>query len=816
MTSQKSLKNNVNSNDFKRSLLGSILFPAVAFIVLFVFLTIPIIQYVTDKDFLMQQVHNEVSMFLAPDSTFSYMFELLPIGMIACGMLTAAKSFNYLLSKKQVNVFLSLGIKRNTMFVNRLFSGIIALFVAVSVPMFIIYITNIVNFGITAHLTKLFLYVTSLLFVAGLTGFSVASAMIMVSGNLFEVALSSISLTLIPLFTYVAGNSAMFSFLKGYIRTSDSDVLATVLNPWEMACNLHNEYRNAYVDEIYDYSEPVVPATLLRLLERDTTPEKFKVPEYLNVDWGFILPIVIWLVVSVVLIGVTFYLFNRRKAEHANSLGKFPISRAVICTFGFVALSTIVIEYISYEINSMIIIFLLVVLATALAYFLVQLILTRKFKPAVKSFKWYAVLLSILTIYMVVIGTGIFGTYNKIPDKADVKSVSIEATEVETYGHYIYPWQPNEDFVECSTDNGKEAVLKTYELLKNEKTKFNEDPITSITLAIRDNDGDVKYRDFDIYSEETYVKYLELVYGSDFFDTLLKNYMLEDIPANPQDDSTGHLKKYAWAYSDSDMLVNLEDGIDYIEDIDGLLEALYKDLSVMTWEQLFKNPERPVGVLVRSYPDADYPGITPAYVDTVYEPADENGYIVYSDVVYYDEEYVEPEYEHTLLTDTIPIYAGMTNTLNFLKENGYNISEEKMKIKEVLYTDGTLSLRNAQAKFAKANKDDYKGWGDYDTYFPEFTPLSFDQTAIYLYSHDMIGYFLTKSTNEYDLLKRIYKDAGHPLISVTDTAKAEEIADKTVSSYLTLNDEGRFVYIVYEEGPIVCYYLPEANVSVVK
>ena len=47
MTSQKSLKNNVNANDFKRSLVGSILFPVIAFIVLFVFVTAPVIQYVT-------------------------------------------------------------------------------------------------------------------------------------------------------------------------------------------------------------------------------------------------------------------------------------------------------------------------------------------------------------------------------------------------------------------------------------------------------------------------------------------------------------------------------------------------------------------------------------------------------------------------------------------------------------------------------------------------------------------------------------------------------------------------------------------------
>ena len=105
MTSQKSLKNNVNANDFKRSLVGSILFPAIAFFVLFVFVTAPVIQYVTSESYLVAKEHNEQTMFLAPGSTFSYMFDLLPVGMLACGMLTALKSFGFLLSKKQVNVF---------------------------------------------------------------------------------------------------------------------------------------------------------------------------------------------------------------------------------------------------------------------------------------------------------------------------------------------------------------------------------------------------------------------------------------------------------------------------------------------------------------------------------------------------------------------------------------------------------------------------------------------------------------------------------------------------------------------------------------
>ncbi|MBQ8766030.1 MAG: hypothetical protein IJZ16_04440 [Clostridia bacterium] len=811
MTSQKSLKNNVNKNDLRRSLIGSLPFPAIAFLVLFIFLTIPVIQYVTSEDFVMAKEHLEYSMFLAPESTFYYTFELLPVGMVACGILTAVKSFYYLLSKKQVNVYLSLGIKRNTMFTNRLFSGIVTLFVAVFVPILIVYITNIVCFGISAHLTKLFIYFVSLLFVCGLSGFAIASAMMMVSGNIFEAALSTLAFTVIPFCAFSTAYSLAWGYLKGYIRNFDYDMLMQVFTPWTMAINLQNEYRNVYMDDMYDYSDYIDPRYILKLLERDTTPDKFQVPEYMNVDWGFILPVVMWLVISVVLIGVTFYLFNKRKAEHANSLGKFPVSRAVIGTCIFTAITWIGAEWFAAE-YSFTVLFVVTVAAVLIAYFLVQLILTRKPKTAFRSMKWCYVLIGVFAVCCILINTGFLGTYNKIPDKAEVKSVTIEAHELSGYQHFIHPWDYTENYVESSTDESKETVLEVFELLKEEKVEYDKDWLTSVTLGIRDNENKTKYREFKIYSEETYLKYIQLVYGSDYFDAILKNYLVDDIPENSQNDSTGYLKTFDWAYTDSDMIYRVEDGLDYVEDVDGLCEALYKDLSVMSVDELFKNNNHPVGILAKCYPGSDYPGDTAAYAEDVYYPMSDRGAVEYAD----DKVYEEIEYNHALLTNYIAVCPEMKNTIDFLKANGYEITEEPMKIKEVLYTDEPLSLVSAKYKFAEANKDDYRGWGTYTSMFYDYEELMFNQGVLRFFANDTVAYFLDEPATEYEVINRVYKDAGHPLISVTDPEKAQKIIDKTVSQYLTVNDNGRYVYVVYEEGVMACYYLPEANVNVVK
>ena len=811
MTSQKSL-NNVNRNDFVRSLKESLPFPAIAFAVLFILVTIPIIQYVTAEEFVTAREHFEYSMFLAPQSTFYFNFELLPVGMIICGMLTALKSFYFMLSKKQVNVHLSLGLKRNTMVTNRVISGIISLFVAVFVPILMIYITNIVCFGMSAHLTKLFVYFVSLLFVCGLIGYSVVSAMSMVSGNIFEAGISSLALSVTPFCLFVTFYSLCNGYLKGYIRNFDVDTLLLIFTPWTMAVNIQEEYPSISVNEMYVYSDRITPKSILNLLVRDTTADKFKVPEYLNVDWGFLFPIVMWLVVSLALIGVTYYLFNKRKAEHANSLGKFPVSRAVLGTCAFTAITWISSEWFAGDISPFALM-VIIVIVTLIAYFLIQLILTKKPKTAFKSLRWYVVLVGTLVVSFVLINTGFFGTYNKIPDKADVKSVTIEASALNAYPHYIYPWDVPENFVESSTDNSKEVVLEIFKLFKEEKYEYDKESFVSITLGIRDNEGKIKFRNFYLYSEETYMKYVQLVYGSDYFDAILKNYLVDDVAENPQINSTGWLKTYEWAYTDKDMIYKIDDGLTSVEDVDGLCDALYKDLSVMGVDELFKNNNQPVGILVKYNPDTDFVGTSAAYAENVHYPLSEDGEVYYTS----DKVYEEVDHGYALIhNDFIPVYPEMTNTIDFLKANGYEITDEPMKIKEVLYTDTSLSLTSARSKFAEENKRDYRGWGTYTDMLYDVDTAEFDLLQLSYGKNSAISYFIDEPATDYEIVNKLYTDIGHPLTSVTDTEKAQEIFDKTVSDYMFLGDQGRFVYVVFEEGPIVCYYLPEANMSVIK
>lgn len=830
MTSQKSLKNNVNLNDFKRSLLGSILFPAIALVVLLISFTFPVISYVTSEEFKMLMEHEEVSMFVSDYSLGSDMFTLFPIGMVLCGMMTAIKSFYYMLSKKQVNVFFSLGVNRKTMFINRTLSGIITLFVSVLIPMLIIYIVNITTFDYAAHATQIFLYAVSMFFVSGLAGFAIGTMATMIGGNIFEVALTSFTSSVIPMFTVDAGASIVNAFLKGYSNNIEGISWYGLISPWNICSSIFRENSDIGYNILRQPIDVFLPLT-----RNGVEADKFVIPDSAKVGISFVAPILAWLAISVVLIAIGYVLYKARKAEHANSFGHFAISRAINTTFVFLLMAYLIEEMFWREIGPLAY-FIILAVTGLVAYFVLQLIMTRKIKTTVKSFKWYGVLVSVTAVFLAVVVSGFFGTFNKTPDKSEIKSVSIDAYELDPYVHYLGEYDADEDFVEGTSDNTKEAIIGLFDKVKNEKQQYGEDSFLGLSFAFRDNNNELKYRTFHIYSEELYVEYLKAVYGSDFFDEILKEYLINDPPEKDEEEigeyydefgnviyyygdennSAGYLKTKPWSFISNTGVYELKEEkiqysedsvpettrvpkVEWVEDTEALCKALYNDLTKMTYEQLFERKEKPLGILAKG--GSDFMGAECMHNNTVITP----GYAM------------EIESKYALVYDGIPVYADMTETVAFLNANGYTTISTELTVKEVLYTDSPLKIEDALQKFYLANEDTYDERSGYHYWiYDTVKDVTFTSGELTWYTFDATGSFTNEQMSNIDILKRVYKDAGHPLQSVTDTAKAEAIAEKSVSQYMTSGDNGRYVYVVYEEGPIVCYYLPEANVSVLK
>lgn len=840
MTSQKSLKNNVNFNDFKRSFIGSLPFPVIALIVLFFSVTAPVIDYVTSEGFITTPIHDEVQMFMVDGAPVESSF--LFMGMVFCGILTAVKSFYFLVSKKQVNVFLSQGVTRTTMFVNRIASGVVTLFISTLVPILIVYFINIDKFGITAHLTSTFIYFVSGLFVSGIAGLSIGAFSMMIAGNIVEAGLTVAAISIIPVMVSNIGILIRGYFLKGYCPDYSLDFNPEVLIPFAFT-NVYKYYYYDYYGE--EYVTCVNTHQIFETINKGMLVDG-KIPEAYKIDSTFIMPVVLWLVISVVFIALAWVMINKRKAEHANSFGHFVVSRAIcsVCVFTFAAYLAFDALYYAMDVNNVVIMALGCTLAGLVAFFLTQLIMARKIKTVLKSLPICAVLICVTALGFLTAETGVFGQYNKTPVKEDVKSVAISIDGFPIFHNAV---NSNYEYVKSTNSKDTDMVIELFDEIKQEKEVKGESKV-GVAFAFEDKDGETKYRRFTIYSDELYEKYLKEICNSDYFDAIAEEQLLGFSDKDVSGDGKYYLNKtrdmsyydaeiesaedeglmYVWHYTDNQMITTQSANGWQDDDAtaqrtykgDELATALYNDITKMTYEDFFKNNSRPLATISA--------GISSACVnaDKMLKPSDDE-FDKYLGGLYIGEEYadgytnyyIDGEYVGTDLSKVMVdyivsplfyVYPQMTETVKYLKDNGFEFEAQyKGEIKEVLYTNSPITFGAALKKYAQVNEsrfDEVQYGVDYEI----FETYQFSKD-----SFNTLMDFINEDTKYYDLFKSVYKTAEYPLLTLNNT-KIDEVLSKCVPYYLTLNDNGRYVYVVYEDGSIVCHYLPEANVSVLK
>lgn len=814
MTSQKSLKNNVRTKDFLRSLGTGWIYPTIAFIVLFFILTYPVIKYVTSEQFVMSKVHNEISLFLTQEASYVLDFTFLPIGMVLCGMITAIRMFSFMMRKNQTNVFFSMGISRMSLYFNRIAAGSLMLFLAVLIPLSVTYFINIGYFGISTHLTQVYLYIVSLLFVSGLSGLAIGAMMSTVSGNVFEAGAGSIAFSLIGLLTSSITMAFCDSYLKGYVPYANgikNDQWPKLFSPWTIGTNLSGD---KLPGNVFYYDNISGPRDLVSLLE--STGKDFKIPDYLKVDMGFILPVLIWLGISVLLIALGAFFMKKRKAENAKSFGKFAISRVVFAIFVFLV-TILGIYSIVFEEFGLVKEIAILIGVTLVVHFITQLILTRNFKRTLKSLPIYAVLLVLTIITLTAVNTQLFGLYNKTPKAEEIKNVSIDVTGHPTFWYYAANYN-YESLVESSDKKDIDTAIDIFEMLKKDNGK-SDDRKEIIYIVFEYKDGSKKVRAFPIYTDEVFAEYQKTIYNSSYFDKVLETMLLKEPVMRDEKEyemysyegtvNTGYegkLTTSGWHYVDSSVLLAaqaLEFAGEEIAADKEYYQCLYNDLSKMTYEELFKNGSRPLGVLSRY--TSSYPMLTTDKIRN-------------DDYYYYDDSVEqEPDIYGSMVQIAIPIYPQMTETLKYLNENGYEPEPAfDGEIKEILYTDSPISTAEAVYSFAEKNQNNYRGYGDWENRIYVVRTKIFNcDGSIALGSLSQTGSFIDYDCSSYDMLLKVYNDAEHPLKKL-DLAKSEQVLNSCVPFYSYYNDNGRFVYVIYEDGIMMAYYLPQAQVGVLQ
>lgn len=819
MMSQKSLKNNVNFNDFKISLKAPFIYPLIALAVLLFSETFPVIQYIFSKEFITGDRKIAHQIFLSPNSILAYNVDFLFMGMFFCGLLTAFELFRFLISKKHVNVFLSVGLTRARMYFNRISAGIILLFVSSVLPIFITYLVNISQFGVSAYMTKVFLYFALSLFVSGLAGFSIATVAITVSGSVVDFGFVTVAISAIPSLILQVLNVAINQGLRG---ASDFYINSDIRNAF-IPLSFVSPLDGNVVQSSLDYYESIGLEDIFGLIT-DSHFTKGKINEGFLVDKYYIIPVVGWFIASALLLTLAVFLFKARKAENANSFGRFSVARGLVSAAVFLACADVVMEILMS--SKLIPVFLIVAVASAIAYFIVNIIMARKFKTVLKSMILYGVYLTALGALFVVIGTGVFGTYNKTPVKEELKGVAISAN------YSIFGSNPNlsSEYISSSNPKDIDLIVSLFEESKDEKpdnpfSLKDEEYISYIYFAFECKDGSTKYRRFKIYDEDLYTKYMKSVTESDYFDAMLENKLLGFSDKNVSKDGQYVLSNInfqynsmqyydsvfpssmdkidneiicRWHYTDNKSVVKLVDGdwdnsengenVNEMMKGDELAVALYNDLSKMTFEQLYKNPSVPLGCMGTS--------IEPAFdANHVIQPTNDE-YSVY----YVSEE--ETKGVDVFVTETFfYIYPEMKETAAYLENMGFEFENVfEGKVTEILYTDAPVSAPEIYVSpYGRSS----------------FTPTIFENYFLTYHYYSEYALQISEPMKCIDILKKSYFDAGYQLNSASSD-KFEKIINSAVPHYFTYGDNGRYVYIVYDDGTVVAKYLPESSLAVLK
>lgn len=815
MISPRYSNDRVDANDLKRSFISILPYSVVAFLALIMFHVQPVVSYVFSESFKTERMQKNVLFnFLNSNNAFT---NYIQIGMVLCGMLMAFTLYQFLLKKKSVNVYLSFGMTRSKLYINRLFAAILSLFVATFIPTFLTFIINLVSFGASSALTSLFCYMFLMEFVSGLAGFALASTVMTFSGCTVEAVITTIGLSALP--TFISGTiDNLSTIVRGYVYNAGADIArrtgGNLFSIWNFA--LDTENLNGKSTE-FTYEKTFT------LLGKLTKKSEFKAVQC--IDMEVLAPILMWLAISIILIGIGTVLINKRKSENSNSFGKFYLASVsngllvytmVLDILASALKSAYADNYRSPLHQNLTLILLILFGATILAFFLAELILRRNFKATLKTLPVYALAFAVTIFAFVYYGTSYFGAYNKLPDISQVKSVSMDIKD--NRGTTLQNTAINSKFLSENAEDIKTAYAM-FDMVKADKHYKGAELEGKIGFKIVLKDGTEINRIYAVYTSDVYNKYRRTVYNTQFFKDFLKQVLIEGKVTSEDDsyiDENGYqtmasnalpnTKNVEWFYVGPSYLVDnyytnsATANLDIIEDVNGLKEAIYKDYIAMSYDDAYTNTRIPVGAISSNITQAK----------NVNEKLINNyGYYYEESNIYgYDDHKTTQQNEDKCVKGSaiysFYIYPNMTNTIKFLNDNGLTPLAYTGNIKEVYYADTNYSVSRVLSHYADGSKLDNR-----------YEAFDFSQ-ALNVNNYGAVADGAPDTISFMDFVKNAYVNAGLTLKTVSGD-KAKEIVSKAIPYYEPDHGteiKGRYIMIVYDDNTITSLYVPEGNMAV--
>lgn len=695
MTSRKSLQNNFGYA-YRSGLRDNSLFAILntVFLSLF-FVVMPITTFrnntSTDRQTGQVSVVNFKEQFSFMFTNSMEMFCYIVIaGLIGVGLLVGITTFKFITGKKTVNVYYSLGIKRQKLFAAKYLSGLTLIAASVLLPMLVSLIVNISVLGTNKFMFPAFAYLTLGMFSVAAVSYTITAMVFTLVGTVFEGALFSGILILFP--------EILFQCLEVLIQKL---VLGTPLGTDFSTSSIYVGDTAASLAKTFENFNP------LRYLSKglftySLADAKGQVVSYDNggaVAWSApkFLPIVLWIAFAALLFLGGMFFYKRRKAEIGGFIGKNRVMNFIgiflIGIFGFV------LTFNMLHAKGMAVAIAVGAVVFAVIYVGLSFLLLRNVRQFVKELPALPVQLAIVALIFVFFATGYFGAANKIPETADIQSAQITMpntnyTTVNTGGGGLYfmmgmPSANTQPYGEYTSEKDIDFVRSVHEKLvetgKTEATKldseFNGTYPISVKIVYKLKNGKEVLRCYYGVSAEI-LKELQKADKTDYQQSVYKKIFKDEVKVVEMPKETEGVPTTTWKAYEEYLYIRRvrEDGDVRLynktlstetqmeltaEQRTKLLDCLYKDLSAQTAENRY-NPAETLGVI--SFVNSEIVemgdtqtvimqngSVTEEYADSVMPGQEE----VFSGKSIY---YSQPDFFIT---------SDMTNTVEFLKSVGY-------------------------------------------------------------------------------------------------------------------------------------------------
>lgn len=694
MTSQKSFKNNFGYA-FYTGLRENALFAVLnaAFLSLF-FCLMPIQTFMskTQTDPQTGKVsiidYSKEYAFLFSNS-MQYMRYLVIAGLLGVGVLMGIAAFRFITGKKTVNVYYSLGIKRQKLFAAKYLSGLTLIAASVLVPMLVSLIANIAVLGYNKFMLPAFFYLFLTMFSLVAFAYTLTALIFSAVGTVFEGILFSG----IVLFTPEILFSSMEILIKKLVLGTplgsvfSGDMLFGTAVHLTSQFAAFNPLRYA-ASGLFTYSQATAAG---KVLDYNTGE---------SVAWAlpnFLTP-ALWIVAAAVLFVCGMFVYKHRKAEIGGFIGKNRVLNFLgvflVAFFGFVQV------YNALEFNGKALAILVGLLVFVFIYAGLTLLLLRNLRQFAKNLYTLPIQIVLTALIFTIFATGYFGVANRIPETSDIAYAKIstlyenDLLTGDTQNYYTIGNLKSPDVV----PDGKYETEKDINFIRDFHEKLvrvgrtypevlNEGyngvrPVSVRIVYVLKNGKEVKRNYYGV--SDALLAELQNLDKSDYYQTKLNqifNDPLEKVELPKEENVNGGISSQQMAeYTRYRSILAVRESTDIrlynkllaneikMELTDAqrkaLREALYKDLSVQTVKDHY-TPETSIGLISFTLlPDEN-------------ETATSPNTIMGSDgvMVEYHAEGVDEDAPTTVSPDgTLPqffITEAMTNTVNFLKSAGY-------------------------------------------------------------------------------------------------------------------------------------------------